>query len=626
MKTYLSILSALLLATPLLAATSPNSGLRPLSISRDNVDISWWNPDKTGATDVQPTLVSAVAWVNEGGTIYVPPGTYLLSSTLLISDKGFTLKGAGPDTIILATNGADIRLSNTVSATYALNANAVFGATNATLTTDQGTNWAAGDVGFLWDAQTYTPSTPSITTNMEMVTVAGVSGDSVLFNEQVLRNRGYLTASNAVLAKTSKHKWDLKDFTFKTADTNASQIVVYYAMDSDFDNVTFDTLNNSAGILYWFSRDCHIRHSRMVRSDYRGTPSHGYGWYFSGCVSCTAEDTYLDGGNEAGFSAGSAYCQAIRCKVRGGGAMDLHGQGENHIEFIDCTVEGSYASPFYSQSNNGGTVWDISFINCTAVNPAVAGFFINGTGLAQTNYTFRGCRVLGGGWNNSSGYAAFRMVTVNGTLIYENCTVDGFAGPAWDTAGVGTVLMYNNRHLNAAGASLQIGTQTTLLVDGLYSDYSGGTNILHLAGGGGTAFSFRNLRLPIGTLSGTHLFTKPLVMDGIFNGVHTDGSVTYDSTGTTNTVYWGDGAARTVLARPATALVGLNFSNDTGGMKAPLGAKVRVVDTFNANSVVVLVNGTAVCTLSANGEWCDLTATSSGSWQFSGSGTAAAAP
>jgi hypothetical protein len=60
------------------------------------VNFGDYNPDDTGVTDTKTVLESACLAAGAGGTVYIPPGTYLISSPADL--QGASLVGAGPNT------------------------------------------------------------------------------------------------------------------------------------------------------------------------------------------------------------------------------------------------------------------------------------------------------------------------------------------------------------------------------------------------------------------------------------------------------------------------------------------------------------------------------------------------
>src|SRR6266699_2413418 len=66
-----------------------------------------YNADNTGTTDTTTAIQNAInaAQAAGGGTVYFPPGTYLISSTLTVSSDNMQLVGAGWGAQIKASGG-----------------------------------------------------------------------------------------------------------------------------------------------------------------------------------------------------------------------------------------------------------------------------------------------------------------------------------------------------------------------------------------------------------------------------------------------------------------------------------------------------------------------------------------
>ena len=73
---------------------SANASLAARFAHRLNV-VDDFGADPTGSADCHAAFAAAIAAVPNGGTIYIPSGTYLLNSTLVIQGSDITLEGAG---------------------------------------------------------------------------------------------------------------------------------------------------------------------------------------------------------------------------------------------------------------------------------------------------------------------------------------------------------------------------------------------------------------------------------------------------------------------------------------------------------------------------------------------------
>ena len=70
------------------------------------VNILNYNADPKGEKDSRAALVNAINAVpSSGGVVFIPEGTYLISSAITISKSGVVIRGAGPDKTKLKMNG-----------------------------------------------------------------------------------------------------------------------------------------------------------------------------------------------------------------------------------------------------------------------------------------------------------------------------------------------------------------------------------------------------------------------------------------------------------------------------------------------------------------------------------------
>ena len=65
-----------------------------------NVTSAPYNADKSGASDAAPAIRSAIAAATSGDIVYLPAGTYRISSLISINKSNITLRGAGDSTVI----------------------------------------------------------------------------------------------------------------------------------------------------------------------------------------------------------------------------------------------------------------------------------------------------------------------------------------------------------------------------------------------------------------------------------------------------------------------------------------------------------------------------------------------
>ena len=67
-----------------------------------------YNADKTGATDAQPAIASAIAAAGTNDVVYLPAGTYRINTAIVTGLKNnFTIRGDGPDKTVIMTYHTD---------------------------------------------------------------------------------------------------------------------------------------------------------------------------------------------------------------------------------------------------------------------------------------------------------------------------------------------------------------------------------------------------------------------------------------------------------------------------------------------------------------------------------------
>lgn len=124
----MKILSAFLLAT---------IGLCPLASQATTYDVTTYGADPSGINDSTRAINNAISAAGAGNTVYFPGGTYLVRSTLNVSNT-CTFTGDGENCSIL-------RL---VTATNLISASGTFTISDLTLTTNQSTAGTA--IGLSW--------------------------------------------------------------------------------------------------------------------------------------------------------------------------------------------------------------------------------------------------------------------------------------------------------------------------------------------------------------------------------------------------------------------------------------------------------------------------------------------
>ncbi len=71
------------------------------------INVLNYNADPKGEKDSRAALVNAINAVpSSGGVVFIPEGTYLISSSISISKSGVVIRGAGPDKTKLKMNGS----------------------------------------------------------------------------------------------------------------------------------------------------------------------------------------------------------------------------------------------------------------------------------------------------------------------------------------------------------------------------------------------------------------------------------------------------------------------------------------------------------------------------------------
>lgn len=80
------------------------------NVINEHINVLDYGADPTGVADSKPAFAAAfVALGTAGGTIYIPNGTYIFNSELLVTKNNWMMVGAGRDTVILKANTNGMR-------------------------------------------------------------------------------------------------------------------------------------------------------------------------------------------------------------------------------------------------------------------------------------------------------------------------------------------------------------------------------------------------------------------------------------------------------------------------------------------------------------------------------------
>ena len=117
------------------------------------VDVRWYGTVGDGVANDTTALQNAINATPAGGTLFIPPGRYLVRTTLAVAGKAITIEASGA--VLVQDADVDVlRITGTFETIYDVSAltattitvDATAGVNALTLTTSSATGWARGDV------------------------------------------------------------------------------------------------------------------------------------------------------------------------------------------------------------------------------------------------------------------------------------------------------------------------------------------------------------------------------------------------------------------------------------------------------------------------------------------------
>lgn len=383
-----------------------------------------------GSTDDTAAFNLAIA--SGAGAIYIPSGTYKVSSTIAV-DRDITIFGDGPTTKIdvsdiddfdnvfeFAGSGGTFIESNISSITQ--------GTRRYTFTAAH--NLAANDLFCIWDDADYSYNDRRANYQKgEYLTVYDVDGSEVSFFSGFY---DFYTSTSAKMYKVSTIQVNIKDFNIVGTPVNCDAIIdLLYCRDSIIENVHIEVGNTYTGIQVAKSYSTSIENCTVIIGSFAPAQTNMYPFLInnsqkvraSGCEAMSLWHAFSTGGDSAGLNIVNRQILVSNCTLssqNGAPAADFHGNTE-HSMYTNCSLVGGgclLGANYNSFVNN--TVLDI-VRDAAGAGPDVyneQGFAFYGTETVGYNFIISNNTVqLYGAYFGGSGFGKF----VHISKLTERC-------------------------------------------------------------------------------------------------------------------------------------------------------------------------------------------------------------
>ena len=379
------------------------TGRTVLSKLRDSVSVKDFGAAGDGVTN---DVAAVQAAVNVGGTIYFPPGTYVIDSTITV----------GSNTNILLDDDAVIDMSSTASGSpstafyaagtmgtwYSLTANAVVGATTLTVSTANSLFFAAGDWVQVSSSTVYDTGWTDAPI-AEIAQVASVNtGTGVITLRTPLVGGAYNTAQSAQVRKVTFVENVIVEggqFLGPSLATNLQTAVRFdQAINSRIHRIRARYFNGNTirltSCLFCVIDDVYVEDALATTT--------GYGVNIVDCcqdcivanssfLRCRHAVTNTKATGSVGINRRITYsnCRSFGT-INTGDAFDTHANAEG-ILFSNCMSVGSAASGFNLECGSG------QVIGCTVTSPATNGITLaTHTTIKENEFIVDGSSTFGG--------------------------------------------------------------------------------------------------------------------------------------------------------------------------------------------------------------------------------------
>lgn len=414
-----------------------------------------YNAPGDGVSDdraaIQSALDDAAA---AGGTVYFPPRTYRVFSTLNVS-SGVTIELAPNATINHDFNGDLFSVLGSASSPRTLTANALNGSQTIAVST---TGLAVGQMGEIRSTVEFvTPDDPSIAREGEIVRISSIDSSGSLTIEKRL-TRGYTTANGATFTPFGQ----LSDVTI-----TGGKVV-------NFSNSTGKVIRATR------ARNVHVSEMRFLG-------------HSNSCVSllhCSdcrvARCEFLYGSSTAGYGVelfnGTRNTVINECRMIGGRHTVTTGGADEDIPVLDTLVSNCFAQ---SNASAGFDTHDFSvgmfYSGCMSVD-CQSGFSVRGRRSIIQNFVVRNCnrgvRVFGGSDWSVIRNGVIDNITDDGTGIGQGVVLG-----VSSTGGSNDLQMENVTIMNTEGDAVWVDCDRSVITN-LRIDSIAGSGVQYLSGTG----------------------------------------------------------------------------------------------------------------------------------------------
>ena len=300
-------------------------------------------------SDATAAFTAAVA--SGAGAIYIPAGTYKVSSTIAV-DRDITIFGDGPTTKIdvSSIDGFDnvFEFAGAGGTLIESNLNSITqGTRRYTFTATH--NLAANDLFCIWDDADYSYSDRRANYQKgEYLTVYDVDGSEVSFFSGFY---DFYTSTSAKMYKVSTIQVNIKDFNIVGTPVNCDAIIdLLYCRDSIVENVHIEVGNTYTGIQVAKSYSISIENCTAIIGSFAPSQTNMYPFLInnsqkvraSGCEAMSLWHAFSTGGDSQGLNIVNRQILVSNCTLtsqNGTPAADFHGNTE-HSMYTNCSLVG----------------------------------------------------------------------------------------------------------------------------------------------------------------------------------------------------------------------------------------------------------------------------------------------
>lgn len=335
-----------------------------------------------GSTDDTAAFNLAIA--SGAGAIYIPSGTYVLSSPITVSRDIF-IYGDGPNTKIdvsgLADDEAAFDFNGGGGTLIESNSNAIASGDRRYTFSSTGHGFQKDDLFAIWDDNDYSYSYRRANYYKgEYLTVSSVSGAEVSFDESFFDGYGSGTSK---LYKVSTISVALKDFDIISTGSLYIGIDIHFGRQCHIDNVNVNLDTAYSGIYLHNCYDVSVSNCSNKIGDYVGGSFNMYPFLIgnsqririTSCNGISKWHAISVGGSSDGVNIVNRNIIVNSCTLssqNGSFAGDFHGNVE-HSTYANCTFHGSgctIGSDYNSFVNN--KIMDITRDATGGAGPDVA--------------------------------------------------------------------------------------------------------------------------------------------------------------------------------------------------------------------------------------------------------------